>query len=152
MTVDQVSNRTAETLRELIENAGGRYRVLILALSERHSRKDPFINDGRPFFSLTEGNLAAAVREAFATELKEALRRKDGSLAKTMQATARAIQLHVQKRFQEQGADITLTQLSLRWTQYKARNRLDPRIGMASGALVRAVFVNTIWAIEKETD
>lgn len=152
MTVDQVSNRTTETLRALIENAGGRYRVLILALSERHSRKDPFINPNRPFFSLTEGRLAAAAREAFASELKEAVRRKDFSLAKTMQATARAIQLHVQKRFEEQGYDVTLAELSLEWKSYKARKRLDPRKGIATGALVRAVFVNTIWAIEKETD
>ena len=152
MTVDQVSNRTTETLRELIENAGGRYRVLILALSDKHARKDPFNNTSRPFFSLTEGRIAAAAREAFASELKEAWRRKDHSLAKTMQATARAIQLHVQKRFEEQGYDVTLMRLSSEWTQYKQRKRLDPRIGIATGALVKAVFVNTIWAIEKETD
>lgn len=126
-------------LQEFLRFLGGRYYVAAEGLTGPSTTKlDALTSTGRPFFAVTQ-----AMRQAV---LQEWHRNKDALLSKSMTAlnTEPALALMastcksvILRRFEEQGFDVRLRPLSVTWRETKARRRLDPRIGIATGVLYR---------------
>ncbi len=120
-----------DALAVALREFGGRKRVVPEGLPAEQARKAAGLQaQGRDFFAGTP-----ALKAALVTRIKGALSGGRITAAAWDAEVAAAVRDHVDHRFDASGADVTLAPLSPAYRALKARKGLDPRTGIATGAL-----------------
>ncbi len=136
---------TLDAIRTVLRDVGGRYEFALDAFDGGISplnriKMQALVDADRNFMRVTPALLAIA-RERFRAAFVELIS-KGGAVRYThlTNQIGLGIRTAIADRIANQGPDVHLEKLSDSWTKYKARNRLDPRIGWATGALRKSIL------------
>lgn len=152
MTTPLGESDVLEQIRRFVLSIGGEWTLALTLSDEMDVRKAEWLADaGRDFFSVTP-----AMQGQIRHDLVEAIRAQvesgefvDVTPEAILQPAADAAREFIVGQFENQGPNVTLRPLTLAYAKWKARHRLDPRVGIASGELLndvrnaRATFVRS---------
>lgn len=131
------STPNLDRLAKFMSEIGGTYALQVQGRSQiTNVKMVALATNGRDFWQLTPA-LKASIKSYCKQALTDGIRRGDLRAVSLLDAAAKASKDHVLMRFRNGGSDIDLRKLSAHWAAYKARHRLDPRIGWATGVLYR---------------
>lgn len=135
-----MQKRLTKMAREL-----GRSWTATISLPENEERKLTWFNDGtsrqpaRPVFRIPKtvrDQIIADVQARFAESM---LRGQEPQMLPVIMVAATAFRRVWVRRLERNGDDTPWAALAPRYAAWKARKRLDPRIGVATGAMLAAV-------------
>jgi hypothetical protein len=133
-----------DAVRSVIAQLNGHYEFTLAALDRGLSsgnavKLEALVTHGREFMNVTP-QLIAVAREAFGAAFAEVVRRGGAVRVEyLLNQIGLALRDHIASvRFEGQ-SEVPLRPLSVAWKAQKARRRLDPRIGIASGALLKSL-------------
>ena len=133
-----------DRMRKLIKGLGGKYRA-DPALGTVNAAKLSYLRaTGRDFMRSTPAMTSAVARYMQA----ELARNPNASVPSMLKAAANAMQAHVALRFSYGGNDVTLAPLTAQYLARKIMRGLDPRVGIATRALVNELTRST-WRIAR---
>lgn len=142
----RVERRTPvlDAVRGVLAQLNGHYEFTLAALDRGLStgnavKLESLVTHGREFMNVTP-ELVAVARTAFGAAFAEVMR-KGGAVRVEylLNQIGLALRDHIAAvRFEGQ-SEVPLRPLSPAWKATKSRRRLDPRIGIASGALLKSL-------------
>lgn len=130
------TTKNLDRLKAALAGLGGTWAVVVDGLSDRSAVKlANLAKTGRPVLAVTD-----SMRQQVGRFVKAEFERgKDFSAAVFTKAAGLAIKKFVLLRFKQQGNDVSWRPLSPEYRAWKRAKGLDPRIGVATGALLRAL-------------
>lgn len=137
-------------LRGFLDYVGGHYQMRVDGLSGPSITKLESLTDtGRPFMSVT-ARMNRAILDEWKRQAGKLLSKNMHALnlEPALDAMSRAAKAVVVQRFEDGGFDIRLQALSDPYARFKARMGWDPRIGIATGVLLRNLQ-RARWYMEK---
>lgn len=149
MSVKRSTPRLDQLERMLGDLARGRYELRVEGLTGVNERKLVYLAlTGRPALAPSRALTQAAARYG-QQALSDAVSRGSVRTVSLLEAMARGVRNQVLLRFSTgTGNDLSWRPLSVSWRTYKARKGLDPRIGTATGVLVRNLQ-RARWALRR---
>ncbi len=140
----QRATPTLDAVKAVLRTLSGSYEFTLDAfdrgLSDKNAEKmKALVKADRNFLRVTP-HLTQLATQALAMAFSEVISK--GGQVRTehiLNQVGLGVRGWILYRFEHQGPDVTLTHLSPAWASAKARNRLDPRIGIATKALIKAI-------------
>lgn len=130
-------------LRAWAAGIGGRWRVVADAPPAEQDKLAWLAAGGRDLLAATP-DLRRAITNAIAADAKRVLTAAGNLRTEaTLRVAGEVIKAAVVARVVRQGGDVRLAPLSPAYAAWKRRARLDPRIAVATGALLRALRAAT---------
>jgi len=129
-----------DALRATMARLHGRWTINLIPAETDSVLKLAYLKEtGRDFAKVTP-ELIAAVTDHVATKVHAQLANPDAidPLA-LLRSAGEVVRAHIVNRFVLQGVDVALRPLSDPYKLFKRRHRLDPRIGVAWGTLLRDI-------------
>lgn len=149
MSVKRNTPRLAQLERMLSDLSRGLYELRVDGLTGPSERKLVYLAlSGRSALAPSRALVQAAARYG-QQALSDAVAKGTVRTTSLLEAMSRGVRNQVLLRFSTgTGNDIAWRPLSVSWRTYKARKGLDPRIGTATGVLVRNLQ-RARWALRR---
>lgn len=126
-----------DRLQQLVTALDGRYELEIEGLSQPNAIKLAVLGDtGRPFLEVTP-RMKSMILRTLKQSLSAVLQGGRFDTESALDIAGAEAKEIVIKRFEEQGFDVHLDPLDPEYLEHKRRKRLDSRIGIATGTLLR---------------
>lgn len=129
-----------ERLRATLRDVGGTHEVVLTGLPAAEAAKLAHLKaSGRDFLSLAGPHARAQIVSYVRAEAQAAVARGDMRTFRFAQAIDAGLHALVRLRFERGGNDVRLAPLDPGYVRWKAAHGKDPRVGIATGALLRAL-------------
>ena len=128
-----------DALARWVKDLGGRYAVEVAIPDAEQAKLAYLAASGRDLTQITPA-LERAIASAVQADARRTLTQAGNLRTEaTLRVIGDVVKAAVLGRVRAQGGDVDLAQLSASWRLWKLRHRLDPRITVATGALLRAL-------------